>query len=150
MTVAHKCGRKVAVTGRSLENILKVSTELGYIKMPPNTLVDLNAVKSLPKNKVVIVSTGSQGENMSALYRMAFTGHKQIEIQAGDRIIISASAIPGNEKSVSKVIDELYRKGAGGGLRLSGRAACLRPCLPGRAQDHACAGESQILYPDSR
>ena len=137
LTVAHKCGRKVAVTGRSMENILKVSTELGYIKMPPNTLVDLNAVKSLPKNKVVIVSTGSQGENMSALYRMAFTGHKQIEIQAGDRIIISASAIPGNEKSVSKVIDELYRKGA----------EVVYGSLEGlHASGHACQEELKIMH----
>ncbi len=112
ITVAHKYGRKVAVTGRSMENILKVSTELGYLKIPNGTLVDINAIKSLPKNKVVIVSTGSQGENMSALYRMAFSGHRQVEIQAGDRVIISASAIPGNEKAVSRIINELYRKGA--------------------------------------
>ena len=112
LSVAHKYGRKVAVTGRSMENILKVSTELGYLKIPNGTLVDINAIKSLPKNKVVIVSTGSQGENMSALYRMAFSGHRQVEIQAGDRVIISASAIPGNEKAVSRIINELYRKGA--------------------------------------
>ena len=112
LSVAHKYGRKVAVTGRSMENILKVSTELGYLKIPNGTLVDINAIKSLPKNKVVIVSTGSQGENMSALYRMAFSGHRQVEIRAGDRVIISASAIPGNEKAVSRIINELYRKGA--------------------------------------
>ena len=112
ITVAHKYGRKVAVTGRSMENILKVSTELGYLKIPNGTLVDINAIRTLPKNKIVIVSTGSQGENMSALYRMAFSGHRQVEIQAGDRVIISASAIPGNEKAVSRIINELYRKGA--------------------------------------
>ena len=112
LTVAHKYGRKVAVTGRSMENILKVSTELGYLKIPNGTLVDINAIKSLPKNKIVIVSTGSQGENMSALYRMAFSGHRQVEIQAGDRVIISASAIPGNEMAVSRIVNELYRKGA--------------------------------------
>ena len=112
LTVAHKYGRKVAVTGRSMENILKVSTELGYLKIPNGTLVDINAIKTLPKNKIVIVSTGSQGENMSALYRMAFSGHRQVEIQAGDRVIISASAIPGNEKAVSRIVNELYRKGA--------------------------------------
>ena len=98
LTVAHKFGRKVAVTGRSMENILKVSTELGYLKIPNNTLVDINTIKQLPKHKICIVSTGSQGENMSALYRMAFSEHRQVEIQAGDRVIISASAIPGNEK----------------------------------------------------
>ena len=112
ITAAHKYGRKVAVTGRSMENVLKVSVELGYLKIPNGTLVDINAIKSLPKNKIVIVSTGSQGENMSALYRMAFSGHRQVEIQAGDRVIISASAIPGNEKAIGRIINELYRKGA--------------------------------------
>ena len=112
LNVAHKYGRKVAVTGRSMENVIKVSTELGYLKLPARTLVDISTIKSLPREKVVVVSTGSQGENMSALYRMAFTGHKQVEIQPGDRVIISASAIPGNEKAVSKIINELYRKGA--------------------------------------
>ncbi len=112
ISAAHKYGRKVAVTGRSMENVLKVSVELGYLKIPNGTLVDINAIKSLPKNKIVIVSTGSQGENMSALYRMAFSGHRQVEIQAGDRVIISASAIPGNEKAIGRIINELYRKGA--------------------------------------
>jgi ribonuclease J len=94
----------------------------------PGTIVDLAATKSLPKNKVVIVSTGSQGETMSALYRMAFNTHKQIDITSGDRIIISASAIPGNEKAVSRIINELYRKGAdvvyekSEGLHVSGHA----------------------------
>lgn len=77
ITVAKKFGRKVAVTGRSMENILKVSTELGYLKIPAGTLVDINQIKQIPNNKLVIVSTGSQGENMSALYRMAFSGHRQ-------------------------------------------------------------------------
>ena len=128
LATAHRYGRKVAVTGRSMENMLKVAQELGYIKVPAGTIVDLGAIKSLPKNKVVIVSTGSQGENMSALYRMAFSTHKQVDIQGGDRIIISASAIPGNEKAVSKIINELYRKGAdviyekSEGLHVSGHA----------------------------
>ena len=112
ITAAHKYGRKVAVTGRSMENVLKVSVELGYLKIPNGTLVDINAIKSLPKNKIVIVSTGSQGENMSALYRMAYNSHRQVEIQAGDRVILSASAIPGNEKAIGRIINELYRKGA--------------------------------------
>ena len=128
LTTAHKHGRKVAVTGRSMENMLKVAQELGYIKVPAGTIVELGATKALPKNKVVIVSTGSQGENMSALYRMAFSSHKHIDITAGDRIIISASAIPGNEKAVSRIINELYRKGAevvyekSEGLHVSGHA----------------------------
>ncbi len=137
LATAHRYGRKVAVTGRSMENVLKVASDLGYLKVPANTIVDLGAVKSLPKNKVVIVSTGSQGENMSALYRMAFNTHKHIEIQANDRIIISASAIPGNEKAISKIINELYRKGAdvvyekSQGLHVSG---------------HACQEELKIIH----
>ena len=137
LATAHRYGRKVAVTGRSMENMLKVAQELGYIKVPAGTIVDLNAIKSLPKNKVVIVSTGSQGENMSALYRMAFSTHKQVDITAGDRIIISASAIPGNEKAVSRIINELYRKGAevvyekSEGLHVSG---------------HACQEELKIIH----
>ena len=128
LATAQRYGRKVAVTGRSMENMLKVAQELGYLKVKPGTIVDLAAIKSLPKNKIVIVSTGSQGENMSALYRMAFNTHKQVDIVAGDRIIISASAIPGNEKAVSRIINELYRKGAdvvyekSEGLHVSGHA----------------------------
>ena len=137
LATAEKYGRKVAVTGRSMENMLKVAQELGYIKVKSGTLVELGAIKSLPKNKIVIVSTGSQGENMSALYRMAFSTHKQVDITAGDRIIISASAIPGNEKAVSKIINELYRKGAdvvyekSEGLHVSG---------------HACQEELKIIH----
>ena len=137
LATAQRHGRKVAVTGRSMENMLKVGQELGYIKVKPGTIVDLASTKSLPRNKVVIVSTGSQGENMSALYRMAFNTHKQVDITSGDRIIISASAIPGNEKAVSKIINELYRKGAdvvyekSEGLHASG---------------HACREELKIIH----
>ncbi len=137
LNTAHRYGRKVAVTGRSMENVLKVGQELGYLSVPAGLIVDLAQVKSLPKNKIVIVSTGSQGENMSALYRMAFSTHKQIDIMAGDRIIISASAIPGNEKAVSRIINELYRKGAevvyekSEGLHVSG---------------HACQEELKIIH----
>jgi ribonuclease J len=109
---AAKYGRRVAVTGRSMENILRVSTELGCMEVPKGVLIELNQVKNLPNDKVVIMTTGSQGEAMSALYRMAFSDHRQVEIKPGDRVIISASAIPGNEKSVSRVIDELFRRGA--------------------------------------
>jgi len=137
INVAHRYGRKVAVTGRSMENVLKVSVELGYISIPEGVLVDLNQVKSLPKNKVVIVSTGSQGENMSALYRMAFSMHRQVEIQAGDRVIISASAIPGNEKSISRIVNELYRKGAD---VVYDKAAALH------ASGHACQEELKLIH----
>lgn len=110
--VAAKYKRKVGITGRSMENILRVATVLGYLNVPENVLVDINHINKLPKDKVVIISTGSQGETMSALYRMAFSEHRQINIQPGDRVIISASAIPGNENMISKVIDELFHKGA--------------------------------------
>jgi len=110
--VAHRYGRKVGITGRSMENATRVATELGYMKIPADTLVDMAMLKKLPKEKTVIITTGSQGETMSALYRMAFTGHRQVEIGPGDRVIISASAIPGNEVGISRVINELYRKGA--------------------------------------
>ncbi|MDR0445707.1 MAG: ribonuclease J [Oscillospiraceae bacterium] len=109
---AARYGRRVAVSGRSMENIMRVSTELGYMRVPSGLLADINQIKNLPPEKVVIVTTGSQGETMSALYRMAFSNHRQIEIKPGDRVIISASAVPGNENSVSRVIDELFRRGA--------------------------------------
>lgn len=112
INVAAKYKRKVAVSGRSMENILRVATVLGHLNVPDNVLVDINQINKLPKNKAVIISTGSQGESMSALYRMAFSEHRQINIEPGDRVIISASAIPGNENMISKVIDELFHKGA--------------------------------------
>ncbi len=109
---AAKNKRKVAITGRSMENIMRVSMELGYMDVPADTLIDINQINSQPKNKLCIITTGSQGESMSALYRMAFSGHRQVEIDAGDRVIISASAIPGNETTISRVINELFMKGA--------------------------------------
>jgi len=104
--------RKVGITGRSMENILRVATELGYMKVPEGVLVDMDKLKGVPRSRTVIITTGSQGEEMSALHRMAFSEHKQVDIDAGDRIIISASAIPGNELTISRVIDELFAKGA--------------------------------------
>ena len=109
---AARYGRKVAVTGRSMENVVRVAHERGYLKIPEGTLMDINKIKSLPPSKIVIMTTGSQGEAMSALYRMAFCSHKQIEIGAGDKVIISASAIPGNERTVARVINELVYLGA--------------------------------------
>lgn len=109
---AAKYGRKVAVTGRSMENNLKIAIEMGYINPPKGVLMELNQIKGLPPEKVVVMTTGSQGEPMSALYRMTFSGHKQLDIKSGDRVIISASAVPGNEKTVTKVINELFRRGA--------------------------------------
>jgi len=135
--VAARYGRRVAVTGRSMENAMKVSTELGYMNIPDGVLMDLNQIKSLPKNRVCIITTGSQGETMSALSRMAFSTHRQVDILPGDRIIISASAIPGNEHSIGNVINELYRKKAevvsenAGALHVSG---------------HACQDELKIIH----
>jgi len=112
INVAAKYKRKVGITGRSMENVLRVASVLGYMDIPENVMVDIDRINSLPREQVVIISTGSQGEAMSALYRMAFSEHKQIRVDAGDRVIISASAIPGNETTISRVIDELFHKGA--------------------------------------
>ena len=137
ISVAAKYGRKVAVTGRSMENAMKVSVELGYMKIPDGVLVDVNHIKSLPDNKVCIITTGSQGETMSALTRMAFNTHKQVEIRAGDRVILSASAIPGNENAIGSVIDELYRKDAEVINERSG---------PLHVSGHACQEELKIIH----
>ena len=137
LDAAAQAGRKVAVTGRSMENMMRVSTELGFIKVPRNTLTDLNRIKGLPKNKQVIVTTGSQGEEMSALYRMAFSTHKQVELGAGDKVIISASAIPGNEVTVGRVINELFRKGV---KVVYDRADMLH------VSGHACQEELKIIH----
>ena len=109
---ADRYKRKVGITGRSMENVVKMAVEEGYMTIPDGLLVDINKLSSLPASKTVIITTGSQGESMSALYRMAFSEHRQVKIGAGDRVILSASAIPGNERSVTKVIDELFWKGA--------------------------------------
>ena len=137
LDAAAAFGRKVAVTGRSMENIMKVSTSLGYMKVPKNTLMDINKIKGLPKNKQVIVTTGSQGEEMSALYRMAFSQHKQVEVGPGDKVIISASAIPGNEVTVSRVINELFRKGV---HVIYDKADMLH------VSGHACQEELKIIH----
>jgi ribonuclease J len=109
---AARYGRRVAVTGRSMENVLRVSTELGCVTIPDGIMMEIGKINNMPPEKTVIITTGSQGEPMSALYRMAFSGHRQIEIKPGDRVIISASAVPGNEVTVNRVIDELFRRGA--------------------------------------
>ncbi len=109
---AVRYGRKVGITGRSMENALKLAVSEGYMHIPEGTITDINRLNGMPPSKVVIITTGSQGESMSALYRMAFSEHKQVKISAGDRVIMSASAIPGNERGITKVIDELFWKGA--------------------------------------
>ena len=137
INVAARYGRKVAVSGRSMENALRVSTELGYMGIPDGTLVDLAQIKSLPRSKVCIITTGSQGEAMSALSRMAFSTHRQVDIQPGDLIIISASAIPGNENSVGAVINELYRKGA---------EVVNERLMDLHVSGHACQEELKIIH----
>ncbi|MCD8385064.1 MAG: ribonuclease J [Clostridiales bacterium] len=137
INVASRYGRKVAVSGRSMENAMKVSTRLGYMNIPDGVLVDLNQIKGLPKDKVCIITTGSQGETMSALTRIAFSTHRQIEIQPGDHIILSASAIPGNEHAIGNVINELYRKGA---VVINERSRDLH------VSGHACQQELKILH----
>lgn len=104
--------RKVAVVGRSMVTILEVARQLGYMDIPENVLVDISQVNKYPPEKMVIITTGSQGEPMSALYRMAYSDHKMVEINQNDLIVISAHAIPGNEKMVNRVINELFRSGA--------------------------------------
>ena len=109
---AYKFGRKVVVEGRSMVNIITTATELGYLQIPENTLIDIEQLKNYPNEKTVLITTGSQGESMAALSRMAASLHKKVTIQPGDTIIFSSNPIPGNEKAVSNVINELFRKGA--------------------------------------
>ena len=135
--VAARYGRKVAVTGRSMENAMKVSSELGYMNIPDGILMDLNHIKSLPKNRVCIITTGSQGETMSALTRMAFNTHRQVDLLPGDRVIISASAIPGNENAIGNVVNELYRRGV---EVMNERERALH------VSGHACQEELKIVH----
>ncbi len=135
--VAARYGRKVAVTGRSMENVMKVSCELGYMNIPDGVMMDLNHIKSLPKDKVCIITTGSQGETMSALTRMAFNTHRQVDLFPGDRVIISASAIPGNENAIGNVVNELYRKGV---EVMNERDMALH------VSGHACQEELKIVH----
>ncbi len=109
---AYKFGRKVVVEGRSMVNIITTATELGYLQIPENTLIDIEQLKNYPSEQTVLITTGSQGESMAALSRMAANIHKKVTIQPNDTIIFSSNPIPGNEKAVSNVINELFRKGA--------------------------------------
>ena len=108
---AVKYGRKVALSGRSMINVMSISVEMGYLDVPKGVLIDIEEINHYPKDKIVLVTTGSQGEPMSALTRMAFADHRQVEVGPGDFIIISARPIPGNEKTVGNVIDELMKRG---------------------------------------
>ncbi|NLV51327.1 MAG: ribonuclease J [Clostridiales bacterium] len=110
--VAARYGRKVGITGRSMENMIKVATEMGSIDIPPDTIVEMAKLRNYPRDQIAVITTGSQGEAMSALFRMAFSEHKFIDISTGDRVVISASAVPGNEKTVSRLINLLLSRGA--------------------------------------
>lgn len=135
--IASKYGRRVAVTGRSMINIVNAAMELGYMNVPNGALCDIAEVKKLPPSKVAIVSTGSQGEPMSGLYRMAFGMHDKVELGTDDLVIISASAIPGNEKLVGNIINELYRRGV---TVLSDTDADVH------VSGHACREELKIFH----
>ena len=129
ITAAYRTNRKVAVVGRSMVNVVAIAAELGYLDIPEDTLVDVDEIVNLPGNQACILTTGSQGEPMSALTRMAMSDHRRIEIQPGDTIIISANPIPGNEKSVARTVDHLFKLGAHviyesfQGLHVSGHAS---------------------------
>ena len=135
--IAVKYGRKVAITGRSMINVIGAAIELEYMKVPEGTLIDIADIKKYPPSKIVIVSTGSQGEPMSALYRMAFNMHDKVDIKSDDVVIISASAIPGNEKLVGNIINELYKKGV---TVLSDSVAEVH------VSGHACREELKIFH----
>lgn len=109
---AHKYGRKVCIEGRSMVNVINTASELGFIQIPDNTLVDIEQLKYYPDDQIVLITTGSQGENMAALSRIATNIHTRVSIKPGDTVILSSSPIPGNEKAINKVINELEMKGA--------------------------------------
>ena len=131
---AYKYGRKVAVEGRSMVNVIGTAAELGYLKIPDKTLIDIDQLKNYPDEKVVLITTGSQGESMAALSRMAASIHKKVTIKPNDTIIFSSNPIPGNEKAVSKVINELSMKGADVIFQ------------DAHVSGHACQEEIKLIY----
>ena len=131
---AYKYGRKVVVEGRSMVNIIETASQLGCLNIPENTLIDIDQLKNYPDEQQVIITTGSQGESMAALSRMASNMHRKITIGHGDTVIFSSSPIPGNEKAVTKVINELLRKGA---------EVIFRDT---HVSGHACAEEIKLIY----
>lgn len=136
ITAAYKTNRKVAVSGRSMINVLETAINLGYMKIPDGILIDIDDVKKYRPGQIVIITTGSQGETMSALYRMAYSDHRKVEIVSGDLVIISANPIPGNEKLVANVVNELMKKGAD---VIHDRSAELH------VSGHACQEELKIM-----
>ena len=133
---AARCNRKVAVSGRSMSNVVSIASELGYLKVPKDVLTPIEAIKNYTPGQIVVVTTGSQGEPLSALHRMAFSDHRQVEIAPGDMIIISATPIPGNEKLVTKVINELMKRGAN---------VVYERMYDVHVSGHACAEELKLI-----
>ena len=134
--VSARHGRRVAVTGRSMINIIKAATELGYMTIPDGTLIDINEIKRFKPQELTLVTTGSQGEPMSALYRMAFSDHAQVSLGTGDVVVLSSSAIPGNEKLVGRIINELSKNGVG---------VLHDSSLGVHVSGHACQEELKLL-----
>ncbi len=134
---ADKYGRKVAISGRSMVNVVGVARDLGYLDVPEGIMIDLDSINDYDDDKLVIITTGSQGEPMSALARMAYNEHKKVEIRQGDLIIISASAIPGNEKTVARVINQLFKKGAN---------VIYEPMDNIHVSGHACQEEMKLIH----
>lgn len=131
---AYKYGRKVAVEGRSMVNVIGTASELGYLKIPDKTLIEIDQLRNYPDEKVTLITTGSQGESMAALSRMAASIHKKVTIKPNDTIIFSSNPIPGNEKAVSKVINELSMKGADVIFQ------------DAHVSGHACQEEIKLIY----
>ena len=134
INTSYKYGRKVVVEGRSMVNIISVASELGYLNVPENTLIETDQLKNYPREKTTIITTGSQGESMAALSRMAADIHKKISIMPGDTIILSSNPIPGNEKAVSNIINELSEKGANVIFQDT------------HVSGHACQEELKLIY----
>ncbi|NLP29340.1 MAG: ribonuclease J [Clostridia bacterium] len=137
ITASEKYGRKVAVSGRSLENMVTVGTELGYIQANDNILISVYAINKYPSEKVTIITTGSQGEAMSALSRIASNEHKKVTISSGDTVIISATPIPGNEKFVSRVVNQLFKNGA---------EVIYEDLADVHVSGHACQEELKLMH----
>ena len=137
MTASARDGRKVAVSGRSMINFVNIAQELGYLHIPEGLLIDIDAINHYPKEKVTLITTGSQGEPMSALTRMAFSDHRKVEVGPDDYIIISATPIPGNEKTVSKVVNELMRRGC---------VVVYEKMYDVHVSGHACQEELKIIH----
>lgn len=134
---AVKFGRKVAISGRSMENVVALAIELGYLDIPPGTLVDLKMTRNIPDDKLVIITTGSQGEPMSALARIASGEHKSVKLKKGDMVILSSTPVPGNEKTVSNVVNKLFEKGA---------EVIYSDIADIHVSGHACQEELKLLH----